>query len=139
MSNESSSEEQTRFSNYYDLYIGSRDGALHPPEDSTSLDEIRSVMQRLDVGDRIVYRTSSEMVVEPRTVTDVRHSLEDGTEKIEIAVEGPDGGKYKLIDRPQEMNSKWGRPRAKDQPRTDKSGRSAPITAVVLISGATES
>jgi hypothetical protein len=139
MEDQHSSTQSTPFSNYHDLYIGYRDGMLHPPTDDDPVNEIRAVMQRLEVGDRIVYVTPSRQVVEPVTVTAVRQSVTDTqTERIEIAVEGPSGGQYTLVDQPQDASGNWDRPRVFDGPATDESnGRWWYLTTLVLVSGDT--
>jgi hypothetical protein len=136
MEDQHSSDQSSMFSNYHQLYIGSRDGTLHAPTDGDPVNEVRAVMQRLEVGDRIVYATPSRQVVEPVTITSIQESVTDsGSERIEITVEGPMGGQYSLIDQPQDTSGDWKRPRVRDRPLTENSGRSARLIALVLVGG----
>jgi hypothetical protein len=82
-----------------------RDGYYQP---NTSVsdeikEEIRSVLQRLDVRDRIQYAipTQKNVPSEVRVVGITARADDEGTRR-ELHLRGPEGGKYHITDHPED-------------------------------------
>jgi hypothetical protein len=79
---------------FYAHRVGAHDGTIRPPSDRSSIEDVRSVLSRLEAGDRVVFGTRTGTKQEPLRVTGVHHDA-SGTS---IGLRGQHGGRYRIED-----------------------------------------
>lgn len=119
---------------YYAYHIGGRTGELPGPEDGDDVRELRSLLDRLAVGDRVVWSGEHAARTEPLHVNSIRRNG-DGTH--EWLLHGPEGGRYSITTdpTPTERPRVWYYTPSGERQTPNEGGG---LRSLILVAGSTE-